>query len=140
MDPPAIIRAYLKFSTPLSLPHDITRLVMSYLFVLESGVERAGRPDPQLSNRLHQPTLPVAQWIIKQEDDMVRLALGGDSLHEWSSMSTIFECPPVWEISADYNEEDAADTTSRPKNDTVQSPGILNSFAVVFSISCPRYR
>ncbi|KAJ3779080.1 secretory pathway protein Sec39-domain-containing protein [Lentinula raphanica] len=134
MDPPAIIRAYLKYSTPLSLPHDITHLVMPYLFVLESRVERAGRPDPQLSNRLlHQyileapldmalsvfeaskPTLPVAQRIIKQEDDMVRLALaclyGSDSLHEWSTMSAIFECLPVWEISADDNEEDAADTT-----------------------------
>ncbi|KAJ3973725.1 secretory pathway protein Sec39-domain-containing protein [Lentinula raphanica] len=134
MDPPAIIRAYLKYSTPLSLPHDITHLVMPYLFVLESRVERAGRPDPQLSNRLlHQyileapldmalsvfeaskPTLPVAQRIIKQEDDMVRLALaclyGSDSLREWSTMSAIFECLPVWEISADDNEEDAADTT-----------------------------
>ncbi|KAJ4002451.1 secretory pathway protein Sec39-domain-containing protein [Lentinula boryana] len=134
MDPSAVIRAYLAHSTPLSLPHDIAHLVMPYLFVLESRAERTGKPDPQLPDRLlHQfilqaplemvlsifevskPTLPVAQRVIKQEPDMVRLALaclyGNDSLDEWATMSGIFECLPVWDIPADDEEEDAADTT-----------------------------
>ncbi|KAJ4485984.1 secretory pathway protein Sec39-domain-containing protein [Lentinula aciculospora] len=134
MDPPAIIHAYLAHSTSLSLPHDIAHLVMPYLFVLEARAERSGNPDPELPARLlHQyilqtplgmvisifeaskPTLPAAQRIIKQDDDMVRLALaclyGSDSLNEWATMSGIFECLPVWEIPADDNEEDAAEMT-----------------------------
>ncbi|KAE9408229.1 hypothetical protein BT96DRAFT_1013685 [Gymnopus androsaceus JB14] len=122
MDPPAIIRAYLSHSTPLSLPQDISR------------AERAGKPDPKLPSRLlhdyilkaplalvlsvfeaSKPTLPAAQRVIKQDDDMVRLALaclyGSDSLHEWGTMSGIFECLPVWEIPTDDDEEDAADMT-----------------------------
>ncbi|KAJ3870256.1 secretory pathway protein Sec39-domain-containing protein [Lentinula novae-zelandiae] len=127
MNPPAIIRAYLAHSTPSTLPHDITHLVIPYLFVLESRAERAGKADPQLPKRLlyeyilhaplemvlsvfeaSKPTLPAAQRIIKQEDDMVRLALaclyGSDSLNGWSTMS-------VWEMTATDNEEDAADMT-----------------------------
>ncbi|KAJ3816074.1 secretory pathway protein Sec39-domain-containing protein [Lentinula aff. lateritia] len=134
MNPTAIIRAYLAHSTPFTLPHDITHLVIPYLFVLESRAERAGKPEPQLPKRLlyeyilhaplemvlsvfeaSKPTLPAAQRIIKQEDDMVRLALaclyGSDSLNEWSTMSGIFECLPVWEMTATENEEDAADMT-----------------------------
>lgn len=133
-DAPAIVRAYLAHSTPSSLPKDIVRLVMPYLFVLESRAERAGKPDPKLPNRLlhdyilkaplelvlsifeaSKPTLPVAQRIIKQDDDMVRLALaclyGSDSLREWPTMSGIFECLPVWDIPTDDDQEDAADTT-----------------------------
>ncbi|KAF9076148.1 secretory pathway protein Sec39-domain-containing protein [Rhodocollybia butyracea] len=134
MDPPAVVRAYLAHSKPESLPHDITHLVTPYLFVLESRAERAGKPDPKLPDRLihdyilntplemllsvfeaSKPTLPHVQRIIKQDDDMVRLALaclyGSDSLHEWATMSSIFECLPVWEIPVDDDEEEAADMT-----------------------------
>jgi hypothetical protein len=135
MDPPAVIRAYLAHSTPDSLAKDITRLVMPYLFVLESRAERAGAPDPGLPNRLlydyilsaplemaavvfeaSKPTLPPAQRIIRNDEEVARLALaclyGSDSLTEWPTMSRIFECMPVWDISGeDESDEDAAETT-----------------------------
>ncbi|THV07652.1 Sec39-domain-containing protein [Dendrothele bispora CBS 962.96] len=134
MDPPAVVRAYLSRSSPSTLARDISRLVMPYLFVLESRAERAGKPDPSLPTRLlheyilnaplemaaavfeaSKPTLPPAQRLIKEDDVMVRLALsclyGSDSLTEWSTMSRIFECLPAWDIPGDDSEEDAADTT-----------------------------
>ncbi|KAF5374823.1 hypothetical protein D9758_000406 [Tetrapyrgos nigripes] len=134
MDPPAIVRAYLSRSSPTTLPRDISRLVMPYLFVLESRAERAGNPDPSLAQRLlheyilgaplemaaavfeaSKPTLPPAQRLIKDDEVVVRLALsclyGSNSLNEWSTMSRIFECLPAWDIPRADSEEDAADTT-----------------------------
>ncbi|GLB36025.1 putative secretory pathway protein Sec39 [Lyophyllum shimeji] len=135
MEPSAVVRAYLAHSTPASLPKDIARLVMPYLFVLESRAERAGNPDPELPTRLlyeyilsaplemaaavfeaSKPTLPPAQRLIRDDEDIARLALaclyGSDSLDEWSTMSRIFECLPAWNIPRDEdNDEDAADTT-----------------------------
>ncbi|KAF9270082.1 hypothetical protein L218DRAFT_848996 [Marasmius fiardii PR-910] len=132
MDPPAVVQAYLAHSTPTTVSNDISRLVMPYLFVLESRAERRGNPDPSLPTRLlydytlsapldivasifeaSKPTLPRSQRLIKEDDDMVRLALaclyGNDSRDQWSTMSSIFECLPVWEVTSD--DEDAADTT-----------------------------
>ncbi|KAJ3564975.1 hypothetical protein NP233_g7936 [Leucocoprinus birnbaumii] len=135
LDPPAVVRAYLSQSTPESLPGDISRLVLPYLYVLEARAERAGTPDPDLPDRLlydfvlssrlelvasvfeaSKPTLPIPQRIIKDEEDLVRLALaclyGSGSLNEWSRMSRIFECLPAWDYPRDEdNNEDAADTT-----------------------------
>ncbi|KIK70854.1 hypothetical protein GYMLUDRAFT_235267 [Collybiopsis luxurians FD-317 M1] len=134
MDPPTIIRAYLAHSTPESLSGDIMQLILPYLFVLESHSERLGKLDSKLPNRLlynyilqaplelvlsvfkaSKPTLSVAQRIIKDDADMVRLALaclyGSDSLHEWTTMSGIFECLPAWEMSTEDEEEDAVDMT-----------------------------
>jgi len=134
MDPPAVVRAYYRHSSPSSLPGDISRLVMPYLFVLETRAERAGNPDPSLPQRLlhdyilsaplemaaaifeaSKPTLSSAQRLIKEDVVMVRLALsclyGSDSLNDWSTMSRIFECLPAWDIPGDDPEEDAADTT-----------------------------
>ncbi|KAF8167770.1 secretory pathway protein Sec39-domain-containing protein [Crassisporium funariophilum] len=135
MEPLAVVRAYLAHSTPKTLSRDISRLVMPYLFVLETRAERAGSPDPTLPNRiLHEyilsaplqtaaavfdaskPTLPTAQRIIKNDEDMARVALacmyGSDSLDEWSTMSNIFECLPVWDIAREEDgDEEAADTT-----------------------------
>ncbi|PFH54789.1 hypothetical protein AMATHDRAFT_134847 [Amanita thiersii Skay4041] len=135
MDPPSVVRAYLTHSTPNTLPQDVTRLVMPYLFVLESRAERAGTPDPSLPSRMlynyvlsaplemaaaifeaSKPTLPAAQRLIRDDEDIARLALaliyGSDNLTEWSVMSRIFECLPAWNIEAeDDNDEDAADTT-----------------------------
>lgn len=135
MNPLTVVRAYLDNSPPNSLPHYISHLVMPYLFVLEARAERTGTPDPSLSTRiLHEyilttsienaaiifdaskPTLPTPQRIIKNDEDMVRVALaclyGSDSLSEWPTMSSIFECLPVWDISKDEDaDEDAADTT-----------------------------
>jgi hypothetical protein len=135
MNPLTVVRAYLDNSPPNSLPHYILHLVMPYLFVLEARAERTGAPDPSLSTRiLHEyilttsienaaiifdaskPTLPTPQRIIKNDEDTVRVALaclyGSDSLSEWPTMSSIFECLPVWDISKDEDaDEDAADTT-----------------------------
>ncbi|KDQ63402.1 hypothetical protein JAAARDRAFT_377592 [Jaapia argillacea MUCL 33604] len=135
MDPSAVIRSYLAHSQPATIVQDIRTLVMPYLFVLESRAERAGTPDPSLPNRLlydyvlsssleivlalidaSKPTLPAAQRLIKDDEDLARLALaclyGSDRLDAWPTMSSIFECLPAWSGSReDGDEGDAADTT-----------------------------
>ncbi|KAJ7092591.1 secretory pathway protein Sec39-domain-containing protein [Mycena epipterygia] len=134
MDPIAVVRAYLAHSTPETLAKDIWRLVMPYLFVLESRAERAGNPDPTIRTRIlyeyllnvpletsaavfeaSKPILPTAQRIIQNDEDMARLALaclyGSNSLNEWTIMNQIFECLPAWNITRDDDQEDAADTT-----------------------------
>ncbi|KAF8213179.1 secretory pathway protein Sec39-domain-containing protein [Mycena galopus ATCC 62051] len=133
MDPIGVVRAYLAHSTRETLAKDIWRLVMPYLFVLESRAERAGHPDPTLRTRIlyeyilnapletaaavfeaSKPTL-TTQRIIQNDEDMVRVALaclyGSSSLDEWGTMNRIFECLPAWNISKDDDQEDAADTT-----------------------------
>ncbi|KAJ6574981.1 secretory pathway protein Sec39-domain-containing protein [Mycena capillaripes] len=134
MNPIAVVRAYLAHSTPETLAKDIWRLVMPYLFVLESRAERAGSPDPTIRTRIlyeyilnvsletaaaifeaSKPILPKAQRIIENDEDMARLALaclyGSNSLDEWPTMNRIFECLPAWDITRDDDQEDAADTT-----------------------------
>jgi hypothetical protein len=134
MNPSDIVHAYLAHSTPASLPKDITRLVMPYLYVLESRAERGGSPDPHLPSRMlfdyilsaslemaapifeaSKPTLPAAQRLIRDDLDMTRLALaclyGSGSLDQWAIMSRIFECLPAWDIPEEDNGVDVADTT-----------------------------
>ena len=135
MNPLAVVRAYLAHSEPSSLARDICHLVMPYLFVLETRSERAGTPDPDLPTRIlydyiltttlenaaaifdsSKPTLPVGQRLIKNDEEMARVALaclyGSDSLNEWFTMSSIFECLPVWEAAKNEDgSEDTADTT-----------------------------
>lgn len=134
MDPTAVVRAYLAHSASETVSRDIQRLVMPYLFVLESRAERSGQPDPGLPNRLlyeyiltapleiaaaifeaSKPTLPAAQRLIRNDEDIAQLALaclyGSDSRSEWTTMSRIFECLPAWDISRDDDEADEADTT-----------------------------
>ncbi|KAG6818046.1 hypothetical protein H0H87_009201 [Tephrocybe sp. NHM501043] len=135
MDPSAVVRAYLSHSTPESISKDISRLVLPYLFVLESRAERAGNPDSELPNRLlyeyilsaplentaaifeaSKPTLPVSQRLVKDDEDIARLALaclyGSDALYEWPTMSRIFECLPAWDLPRDEDSnEDVMDTT-----------------------------
>ncbi|KAF9462109.1 secretory pathway protein Sec39-domain-containing protein [Collybia nuda] len=137
MDPATVMRAYLIHSTPESLSKDISRLVMPYLYVLEARAERTGNPDTQLPIRLlydyvlsaplemaaaifeaSKPTLPVTQRLIRDDEDIARLALaclyGSDSIDQWSNMSRIFECLPAWNISQDEDEDDVdvANTTA----------------------------
>ncbi|KAF8560244.1 hypothetical protein OG21DRAFT_1594169 [Imleria badia] len=119
----------------VTVAKDVARLVMPYLFVLEARAERAGNPDPGLPTRLlydyilsaplpivaaifeaSKATLPVAHRIIRNDEDVARLALaclyGSDSRTEWSIMSSIFECLPAWEISPGTEDEaDEADAT-----------------------------
>lgn len=136
MDPPSVVRAYLSHASPESLARCISHLVMPYLYVLEAKAERAQKPDPALPTRIlydyvltttlenvaaifeaSKPTYPAAQRIIKNDEDMVRIALASlyssDSLDEWTTMSRIFECLPVWDISHNDDEDtgEAADTT-----------------------------
>ncbi|KAF9015509.1 secretory pathway protein Sec39-domain-containing protein [Cyathus striatus] len=68
------------------------------------------------ARRASKPTLPAAQRLLRNDEDIVRLALaclyGSNSLDEWSTMSRIFECLPAWDISREGdNDEDAAETT-----------------------------
>lgn len=136
MSPSEVIRSYLSHSTPATIVRNIQRLVIPYLFVLESRAERSGNPDPSLRNRLlyeyianvpleiaapifeaSKPILPAVERLIKDDEDVARVALallyGSSSLDEWATMSRIFECMPAWDSGyvADAGEEDEADTT-----------------------------
>ena len=135
MSPSEVIRSYLSHSTPATIVKNIQRLVIPYLFVLESRAERSGHPDPSLRNRLlyeyvvnaplettapifeaSKPILPVVERLIKDDEDVARIALallyGSNSLDEWATMSRIFECMPAWDSGyvTDAGEEDEADT------------------------------
>ncbi|KAF8647924.1 hypothetical protein AX16_006456 [Volvariella volvacea WC 439] len=133
MSPPNIIHAYLAHSTPESLPKDITRLVMPYLYVLEARAERGGNPDPSLVTALlydyvlstpldmalsifeaSKPTLPSSQRLIRSDEDVAQLALaclyGSPALDQWPTMSQIFECMPDWKLNTSDDDE-AANTT-----------------------------
>lgn len=135
MDPMAVVNAYLACSTTATLAKDIQCLVMPYLYVLEARKERAGHPDPLLPTRIlydfilttsldnvaaifeaSKPTLLKAQRIIKDDEEMARLALaclyGNNSSDEWATMSTIFECLPAWDVSKDEDSNThTVDTT-----------------------------
>jgi neuroblastoma-amplified sequence len=136
LSPSEVIRSYLSYSTPATIVENIRRLVVPYLFVLESRAERSGSPDPSLRNRLlydyiinapldvaapifeaSKPILPAVERLINDDEDLARVALallyGSGSLNEWATMSRIFECMPAWDSGyvADAGEEDEADTT-----------------------------
>ncbi|KAI5123560.1 hypothetical protein M0805_003379 [Coniferiporia weirii] len=131
--PRDVIRRYVAYSTASTIVNDIRRLVMPYLFVLESRYERAGNPDPDLSKDLlydyilcadinvvvpifesSKPTLVAPRRLISDDEDLARLALaclyGNDSLDNWTNMSRIFECLPAWNFEAD-GDEDETDAT-----------------------------
>ncbi|KAM0755960.1 hypothetical protein T439DRAFT_344898 [Meredithblackwellia eburnea MCA 4105] len=52
LEPRQVVELYLKNSTPKTIAADIRRLVLPYLSVLESRLERAGTPDPTLPKRM----------------------------------------------------------------------------------------
>ncbi|KAI0304944.1 secretory pathway protein Sec39-domain-containing protein [Russula brevipes] len=135
MDSLAVVRAMLAFSTPETLVADIRKLVLPYLFVLESRAERAGDPNSDISLQLlndfilgsplemvarifeeSKPTIPSGRRLIQNDEDIVRLALaclyGSNSLDEWHTMSQIFECLPAWNgASGDEDSGDAVEMT-----------------------------
>ncbi|KAH9944120.1 secretory pathway protein Sec39-domain-containing protein [Epithele typhae] len=143
MTPSDVVRAYLAHSTEQRVVQDIHKLVMPFLFVLEARAERTSQPDTTLVTRLlheyilnapldmvaaifeaSKPTLPQAQRIINNDEDMARLALaclyGSDSLDQWPTMSRIFECLPAWTSAGDDEEdEDETDTTISSLGDFV---------------------
>lgn len=123
-----IVRAYLSNSSQASIVNDIRRLVLPYLYVLQSRSERAGNNDPDLVERMlfsailelplslalpcfeaSKATMPMHQRLIKDDQAVARLALailyGSDALNAWSTMSAIFECLPVWEDSSTGDRE-----------------------------------
>ena len=71
-----------------------------------------------------KPTLSLGQRVIKDDEDMARLALaclyGSESLDEWPTMSRIFECLPAWDTpEEDEGEADETDTTIASLGDFV---------------------
>ena len=134
LSPAAVIGEFLRHATRDNVAKFIQKVVNPYLFVLESREERRGNPDPSISTRLlydyilqapldiiagifeaSKPTLPPAQRLLRNDEDMARLALaclyGSDRLDEWPTMSQIFECLPAWNIQGDGEEAEEADTT-----------------------------
>ncbi|ORY29557.1 secretory pathway protein Sec39-domain-containing protein [Naematelia encephala] len=130
-----IVQAYLSNSTAMSVVGDIRRLILPYLHVLESRAERAGKSDPKLVERylhdailslpLHlalpvfehsKATLPPAERIVRNDQDVARLALaclyGSDARDVWATMSAVFECLPVWDVSGGDLESDKEATAS----------------------------
>jgi len=136
--PGEVVSAYLSHTTSANVAQDIRHLVMPYLFVLESRAERAGKPDPELPTRLlyqyvlssplhilasimeaSKPTLPAAQRLIRNDEDMARLALaslyGSESRGAWPTMSQVFECLPAWDVTSEgdatHDEAEAMPTS-----------------------------
>jgi len=120
--PSNIVAAYLAYSSPASIADDIRKLVLPYLYVLESKLEREGRPDPKLhdtvlldhllnisSSRLDllaavflasKPSVSN-QRLIKSDEKLAKLALaavyGFSGLSSWDVMGSIFDCLPSFE-------------------------------------------
>ena len=130
-----IVRAYLSGSDPNSVLRHIRRLVLPYLYVLESRAEREGKADPGLVDRyfhdalLNLPlelalpifeaskaTLSTNDRLIKNDLTVARLALaclyGSSQRDVWGKMSAIFECLPVWDVSSQRNSDDDKELTS----------------------------
>ncbi|GAA5862538.1 hypothetical protein JCM1840_004218 [Sporobolomyces johnsonii] len=139
LKPEQVIRAYLAHSRPSNLATSIRRLVFPYLSVLESHLERAGTPDPTLSTRLlydyvlclssspsldllqavfesSKPTLPTGARIVKDDQDLARLALaclyGSRTTSEADivAMGKIFECLPAFDTSSSTVDPAASPT------------------------------
>lgn len=130
-----VVGAYLSNSTPVSIVGHIRRLVLPYLYVLESRAEREGRPDTHLVERLlheavlslslqkalpvfeaSKATMPMSERLIRNDQNVARLALaclyGSDEREVWSTMSSIFECLPVWDVSGGDLESDKEATST----------------------------
>lgn len=133
--PESIIKAYISNATQQGIVTDVRRLVLPYLYVLESKAERAGEPHTELiENHLHdiildlplhlalplfeasKATIPTSERIIKNDLTVARLALaclyGSNERNRWSIMSSIFECLPVWDVSGGDIESDKEATST----------------------------
>lgn len=129
LEPLQVVRAYLAQSSPSNLASTIRQLVLPYLSVLESRLERAGESDPNLTTRLlyeyvlslssnsrdldllgaifdsSKPTLAKSSRIIKDDEDLAKIAIaslyGSCATDELSivAMGKIFECLPAFSDS-----------------------------------------
>lgn len=100
LSPNQIVDMYLANATPNDVASAIRRLVLPYLAVLESGMERAGQTDTTMATRLlydyilslasslppkldmlaaifenSKPTLSTSTRIVKSNEDLARLAI-----------------------------------------------------------------
>ena len=139
-----IVRAYLSGSEPRNVVKHIRRLVLPYLYVLESRAERSGHADPQLVERsLHdallelplnlalpvfeasKATLSASERLIKNDLTVARLALaclyGSDQKDIWGIMSSIFECLPVWDITSTERDTDSDKELTSTTLDSIAS-------------------
>ena len=130
-----IVSAYLANSTPSTIVSDVRRLVLPYLYVLESRAEREGKADTHLVERLlhdavlslplhkalpvfeaSKATIPMTERLLRNDQNVARLALaclyGSDEREVWSTMSGIFECLPVWDVSGGDLESDKEATAT----------------------------
>jgi hypothetical protein len=161
-----IVAAYLSNSTSSTIVADIRRLVLPYLYVLESRAERQGTPDPQLVERLlhdailslslqkslpvfeaSKATTPMSERLIRNDQNVARLALaclyGSDEKEVWSTMSSIFECLPVWDVSGGDLESDKEATSTtlesiatfvRPTTSSVKPPSAKDLFIFFYPL------
>lgn len=130
-----IVRGYLASTSPSSIVTDVRRLILPYLYVLESRAERASQPNQRIVDshlndiiltsplalllplfEASKATLPSAERLVKQDLDVARLALaclyGSGATDQWGTMSSIFECLPVWDVGlGDSDDQEAAATT-----------------------------
>lgn len=129
------MKAYVANSTADSIVSDIRRLVLPYLYVLEAKAEREGQSHKDLVERhLHdivlslplnltlpifeasKATLAQSERIVKNDVTVAKLALAclyGSTLRdEWTIMSKIFECLPVWDISDEVDANSDQELTS----------------------------
>lgn len=167
-----VVYAYLAYSTPATVTRDIRRLVMPFLYLRESRMEKLGTPDPTLATKelynyvLHlassppprapaagknkalgllvaifegsKPTLAKSTRIIKNDEDLARLALA--SLYgckdiasdAFVAMGAIFECLPAFE-GADPAAEGAPPTTLFDLFPSSSSPTAHSLFAALQS-------
>lgn len=133
--PDSVIKAYISNSIQSGIVSDVRRLVLPYLYVLESKAERAGEPHTELvEDYLHdiilslplnlalplfeasKATLSASERIIKNDLTVARLALaclyGSNERNKWTIMSSIFECLPVWDVSGGDPESDKEATST----------------------------
>ena len=131
-----IVKAYLSHATTDTIVADIRRLVLPYLYVLDSQAERAGKPHTTLvSDHLSsiilslpltlalpifecsKATLSKSDRIVQDDQTVARLALailyGSNTHNEWPVMSAVFECLPVWDVSGGdlLSDQEATATT-----------------------------
>ncbi|KAL7422256.1 hypothetical protein Q5752_002902 [Cryptotrichosporon argae] len=130
-----VVEAYLSASTSATVVADYRRLVLPYLYVLESRGERAGKADPGLVQRMlydsilglslslalpvfaaSKATEPSHTRLVKDDMDVARLALaclyGARQLDGFATMSAIFECLPVWELTGRDGADDCELTSA----------------------------
>ena len=101
LKPADVVRAYVAHAGPATLAHDLRTLVLPYLSVLESHLDRAGKPDPQLPTRMladfvlslaqsssrsdldrlaavfeaSTPALPAGRRLVRDDAELARLAV-----------------------------------------------------------------